>query len=476
MTTAGYPRSMSIVTLIALACVICGGLLYWLTCPAEETFHLTPLERPSGAVETTHTEVGTGWSANKDASAAVAEAVTMALAGRRPQHPDFAVLFATSGSDIEAIVHHARRLLGPDTRLFGGTSDSRAVMTDRGFVKATDRGYECSLMEGARALAVMTVTSPQITFGVGGADFSAHPSVQEAARSAMSAAVRDAGRDDGERPSVVLSMCTLGVEEEALEGIASVVGADVPLLGGTTGGPTFAVIGDDGAYERGICVAVVYTTLPVGWTFEGGFDVTDPHAGVVTRVEKQAIVEIDGRPALDVYNEWLGGKIAPLLQHDVAGADRLRDLLLLHPVYRKYTSGTGRTYCLFSHPWPRANTPEDKAIMTSTKIRPGERVYLSRGTWGTLMNRIGSLPRCAKSHAGLEATARPLFSLGFICGGVMGAIPENEREKLPMLINYAGGRSPFIAAFTWGEQGHFPGVGNKHGNLLTSFLVIGREP
>jgi hypothetical protein len=33
--------------------------------------------------------------------------------------------------------------------------------------------------------------------------------------------------------------------------------------------------------------------------------------------------------------------------------------------------------------------------------------------------------------------------------------------------------APFIASFTWGEQGHFPGVGNKHGNLLSSFLVIG---
>jgi hypothetical protein len=46
---------------------------------------------------------------------------------------------------------------------------------------------------------------------------------------------------------------------------------------------------------------------------------------------------------------------------------------------------------------------------------------------------------------------------------------------MPILINYANKDAPFIAPFTWGEQGQFPGVGNKHGNLLTSFLVIGSK-
>ena len=57
----------------------------------------------------------------------------------------------------------------------------------------------------------------------------------------------------------------------------------------------------------------------------------------------------------------------------------------------------------------------------------------------------------------------------------MRAIPEAEREKMPLLINYANSQAPFIAAFSWGEQGYFPGVGYKHGNLLTSFLVIGEK-
>jgi hypothetical protein len=210
----------------------------------------------------------------------------------------------------------------------------------------------------------------------------------------------------------------------------------------------------------------------VGWTFEGGFDVTDPHAGIVTKVEGQAIVEIDNRPALDVYDEWLDGKIGRLYQ-EIGDSGVIRDLLTLHPIYRKYTSPSGQDYFLFSHPWPKDDTLKDRSVMTSTKIKVGEKIYLSHGTWETLINRIGNLPSHAKLHGDMGVDAAPIFGIGYICGGVMGAIPETEREKLPLLISYANNDAPFIACFTWGECGHFPGIGSKHGNLLTGFLVIG---
>jgi hypothetical protein len=57
----------------------------------------------------------------------------------------------------------------------------------------------------------------------------------------------------------------------------------------------------------------------------------------------------------------------------------------------------------------------------------------------------------------------------------MGIIPEDDREKMSILINYASDNIPFIANFTWGEQGHLVGIGNKHGNLLTSFVMFGQK-
>ena len=89
---------------------------------------------------------------------------------------------------------------------------------------------------------------------------------------------------------------------------------------------------------------------------------------MVTKVDGGAILQINWRPALDVYDEWLGGKITKLQQE---GADfiKIRNFMILNPFYRRYTSPDGQNYFLFSHPWPRNQTPQDKSLVTSTKIK-----------------------------------------------------------------------------------------------------------
>jgi hypothetical protein len=464
----------TILAIIIVVFFIMGIFLFFLTRKGEKQFQLVPRERIKGGKTSgvIGTEVGTGWSTKENPEDAAKEAIDMALEDNKARTPDFAIIFASSGSDMGAILSKARALFGNKTKIYGGTSDSRAVMTDKGFVKATERGYTFASMEGKRGLAIMTVTSKDIAFGVGSANFSACPSIQEASKTAILNAMKSAGKSRNKLPKMILATCTIGVEEEALEGIEKVIGKNTPILGGTAGGPTFAVFDENKVYNKGISLATIYTDLPVGWTFEGGFDVTNPHTGIVTKVIGQAIVEIDNKPALDVYDEWLNGEIGRLYE-EVKKPDVIRDLLTLHPIYRKYTSPDGQDYFLFSHPWPKDNTMKDRSIMTSTKIKAGERIYLSQGTWETLVNRIGNLPRNAKLNGGIGVDAAPIFGIGYVCGGVMGVIPGTERERLALLINYADNNAPFIAGFTWGEQGYFPGVGNKHGNLLTSFLVIG---
>ncbi len=460
----------------SLIAVIIGAILYiFFTWQEKEEFQLVPRKVSASVIEetaTAGTEVGTGWSTNENPIEAMKEAVNMALRGKSQKNPDFAVIYASSGSDVDSILSIAKQLLGEDTKIFGGTSDSRAVMTEKGFVKVAERGYKFAEMQGRRGLAIMTVTSKDIIFGVSSANLSDFSSTQEMSKSAVVSAIESAGKTDDESPTVVLLSTTISIEEEVLEGIEEVLGKDAIVLGGTVGGPAIAVFGENEVYSEGVSLAVIYTDLPVGWTFEGGFDVTDKHTGIVTKTEGQAIVEIDNMPALDVYNEWLGGEIETLYKQ-VGKPDVIRDLLTLHPLYRKYTSRDGEDYFLFSHPWPRSDQMKDKAVRTSTKIKVGERVHLSHGTWETLINRIGNLPRNAKIQGDIRVDMRPILGIGFICGGVMGAIPETERGKLPYLINYTNNSAPFITNFTWGEQGYFPGVGCKHGNLLTSFLVIG---
>lgn len=475
--TSGYTKFILIFAVLVAVIAVIFFALYSLG--EEGDFLLVPAEKTGGEAavegsEESGTEVGTGWSVHSDPEEAVKEAVSMALEGKSNQNPDFAIIFATSGSDMAAILTTARAELGAETKIYGGSSDSRAVMTEKGFAKAKADGYYPEEMKGERALAIMTVTPEEedIVFGVGSANTSAYPTVQEAAKTAVLTAMTDAGKTEGELPDIILATTPRGFEEETLEGLEEVVGKNTVILGGTTGGPEFAVFGETWVYEKGISLAVIYTDRPIGWTFEGGFEVTDPHSGVVTAVDSQVILEIDNEPALDVYDEWLDGEIMRLYA-EFNDTRVIKDLLTLHPLYRRYRSDTGQEYALFSHPWARDPTLEDRAVATSTKIKVGERVYLSHGTWEILENRIGNLPTNAKIQGDLPLDSKPLFGVGYVCAGVMGTIPEDEREKLPILINYANNNAPFIAPFTWGEQGNFPGVGNKHGNLLTSFMIIG---
>lgn len=55
----------------------------------------------------------------------------------------------------------------------------------------------------------------------------------------------------------------------------------------------------------------------------------------------------------------------------------------------------------------------------------------------------------------------------------MSVVPKQEKPKVPHLLNYAMEGTPAAYMFTIGEQGFYPGIGNKHANLSTSFLVIG---
>ena len=461
-----------IILLSGLLCSYCSN-------NEEREFKLTPKKSQSKATEKNidkDFEVGTGWSQG-DTIEATQKALAMALKGKAKKNPDFLIIYPTAGSDTVGIIQEARKIVGENTKIYGGTSDARGVFSSDGYVAGAKGGYsqaEEGIKAGHHGLVVMTISTQDIDFGVSAASLSEYASPGEMAAQAIKDAIESAGRDISDTPSLILVTPSIGIEQKVLDGIGQAIGNEAILLGGTAGGPDGMVIGGDYTFAKGVSIAVFYTDLPIGWAFESGFEKEDKYSGVVTKMDGRRIVEIDNKPAYVVYDNWLGGEVTRLRQQGER-TDELRDFLSLHPLFRKRMSPDGKTFTVFSHPWaPNKNLITDGLFPTGD-IKVGDRVYLSFGTWELLMNRIANLPENARKMINYDKDDDIHLAIGTICGGVMGVIPVEERRKFPVLINHENNNVPFVASFTWGEQGSLPGVGYQHCNLTTSFLVIGRK-
>ncbi|MDD5251610.1 MAG: FIST N-terminal domain-containing protein [Patescibacteria group bacterium] len=435
---------------------------------------LTLVSKPAPVVSVKQlegTEVGTGSSGNDDPKVAVEEAADMALKDKK-MTPDFAAVFVNAGTDASAVFSELRQRFGEQIKIFGGTSSARAVMSDKGMIAIEGQGFSEEYRQARKGLVMMTVASKDITFGVGTARISEHASSQEAGAAALREALKSIGKTEADKPNVILMTTIRPEEDNVMAGIEQVMGKDAVILGGTAGGPNFAVFGKDGAYNDGVSIAVLFTDLPVGWTFSNSFDTPDLRYGVATKVDGMELIEIDHRPALDVLDEWLDGEITRI--HSENSDPRfVRDFLAVHPLYRKFMSADGQAYFIISHPWPKDEKMVGRTLMTATHIKEGETVFLGRGSLDQIMNGIANLPGTAKRNVGMDINEQPVLALGFVCNGALGALPEEERMKLPKLVGTATGGAPYLVVYSYGEQGHLPGYGNAHANLSASFLVIG---
>src|ERR1700681_639643 len=97
---------------------------------------------------------------------------------------------------------------------------------------------------------------------------------------------------------------------ELVRGLNSVLPADVVVTGGLAGdGSRFQrtwVMHDGEARSNMFCAAGLYGDhLTIGHGSKGGWDNFGPER-VVTRSQGNVLIELDGRPALELYKEYLG--------------------------------------------------------------------------------------------------------------------------------------------------------------------------
>jgi hypothetical protein len=186
---------------------------------------------------------------------------------------------------------------------------------------------------------------------------------------------------------------------------------------------------------------------------------------VVTRAAYRTILAIDGEPAADVYERWIGRG----LQREASGDTNVLFETTLDPIGREAGRAGGIASYNLSH--PEAITA-DGGLRLFTDIAVGDRITLMTGSFSSLVTRAGRVARFAANNAEMRTTDIA-GALVIYCAGCMLTVGEGM-TAVPHEISAAIGGAPFLGAFTFGEQGCMRGGRNCHGNLMISAVLFGR--
>lgn len=309
-------------------------------------------------------------------------------------------------------------------------------------------------------IALLTIEDTGGDYGAGCAPLGDDPAA--AAETALRRALAAAG-SSGELPAALWIFQPPGSEERVLEGLRRVVGDRCPILGGSAADDTvsghWSEIAPDSSGEASVVVAALFPSADVATTFQSGYAPTG-RSGTVTAATGRRIDTIDGRPAAEVYDEWLGGRLSGHLDGGTVLAETSLTPL---GVATRQVAGIEQHRLL--HP---ATITSRRGIETFAEIEPRTQINLMEGSTDALARRAARALRDAVGN--LPEPDRFAGALVVYCGGCMMAI-GGDIDTLVATVGEAAGGRPVLGVFTFGEQGPL-GATCVHGNLMVSALAF----
>ena len=237
---------------------------------------------------------GSGMSTERALPRAVEEAVGAARSSFGEQAPKLAIVFGSrSYEDIAAAPDHVRALLGAEVEVVGGSAATCVLGPD----SIARRGLSVVLL-GGDGIEVATATAP-----IDGAD---HLGVVPAGEHIRRASERAAEQGLGHYACLVFAPGMYVDGEALVAAVRKGAGAHAQLAGCLTGDELEesrpAVFSADGLRSDRAVLVGVFTRKPVGIAARHGWHPVGP-ARTVTRANGTLLVELDNRPALDVWLE-----------------------------------------------------------------------------------------------------------------------------------------------------------------------------
>jgi hypothetical protein len=225
-----------------------------------------------------------------------------------------------------------------------------------------------------------------------------------------------------------------------VEGVASKVARDVPLTGGLAGdGPSFqtTVVGVDFPPRKGVVAAVGFygEAVRIGHGNAGGWDQFGPRRRV-TRSVGNVLYELDGEPALDLYERYLGEDAAGLPSTALLFPLRIYDPA--HP-----SNDIVRTILAVDH---------DKRTMTfAGDVPEGWVAQLMRGNFDRLAAGAAAAARKAREHMADTEHSGDELALLVSCIGRRLLMGQNTSDEVEAAGAELGASVKRIGFYSYGE-------------------------
>lgn len=366
---------------------------------------------------------GVGISKNSESYLAGAEACRLAMERAGIQQPDFVFIFSSVAYDQKEVVRGVR-----------------ATSNNAPMIGCSDAGEITNDGPAQKSVAVMTISADQMAFTTGlGMD------IAKGAREAGRAAATQV-KEKSQKPLqafIMLPDVLVGNGAEIVRGVLDVLGPHFPVVGGAAGDDflftktyqyrddevvsgAVAGVGITGSFVMGI--GVRHGWLPIGIPMR------------VTKSEGAVLHELDGRPAISIYEDYFGEKVEDLKKEPLAR------MAITYPLGIKVSAV--EEYYLIRDP---ITVDEKGSITCAAEIPEGSEVRLMIGSKEKAVEAAQDAARKLMAEFA-EQNAKPKFLLMFNCIAREKLFAQKAKDEIDAVMDIIGQGVPLLGFYTYGEQ------------------------
>lgn len=382
---------------------------------------------------------GVGSSKNSDSYQAGYEAAKLAMQKLEGKSPDFVIAFASASFNQQEVARGVYE--AGDKAAFIGCSDAGEI---------TNEGPT------TKSVAVMAVKADNIKFTTGlGAN------IKSGAREAGQAVAREVKGKAPEpfRAFIMLPDVLTGNGAETVRGVLDILGPHFPVVGGAAGDDflfkaTYQY--RDGAVETGAVAGVGLSgkfSMGIG-VRHGWIPIGIPMK--VTKSEGAVVHELDGRPAISIYEDYFGEKAEELKKEPLARMAITYPLGLKVPDIDEY---------LIRDPI----TVDDKGSITcAAEIPEGSEIRLMIGSKEKAVEAAQDAAKKLMGEFEIDK-AEPKFVLMFNCIAREKLFGQKANDEIQAVMKIIGANVPLLGFYTYGEQAPIGGEIRDKEKINTRF-------